>query len=349
MIVYWSFFAILTLGSFVTGERSNPSGKAPLPLLFLAMVFIALMIGLRYEVGADWENYEFIFSYARFSELGEMLVLGDPGYQFINWVVQAAGFEIWVVNMFCGVVFAAGLFSFARIQPNPWLAVLIAFPYFAIVVAMGYSRQSVALAVVMAGLAALCRGRSITVYIGYIALAATFHKSAVLALPVAIFAGQRNLALNLIVGLAASVLLYDVFVSDAVEGLMRNYVEAEYSSQGAIIRVAMGALPALIYLPWMHRFAFDEGERKLWRNFALAALALVIVLATTPSSTAVDRVALYVLPLQIAIFCRLGIAFPGFSLHKVAVAVYCFAIQFVWLNFAEHAQYWVPYQLYPLW
>ena len=30
------------------------------------------------------------------------------------------------------------------------------------------------------------------------------------------------------------------------------------------------------------------------------------------------------------------------------VALYCFAIQFVWLNFAVHAEYWLPYQIYPL-
>jgi hypothetical protein len=29
------------------------------------------------------------------------------------------------------------------------------------------------------------------------------------------------------------------------------------------------------------------------------------------------------------------------------VLLYMISVQYVWLNFAQHARFWVPYQLYP--
>ena len=38
------------------------------------------MIGFRYEVGADWQTYQFIFAYAGRGSLERVLTIGDPGY-----------------------------------------------------------------------------------------------------------------------------------------------------------------------------------------------------------------------------------------------------------------------------
>jgi hypothetical protein len=32
----------------------------------------------------------------------------------------------------------------------------------------------------------------------------------------------------------------------------------------------------------------------------------------------------------------------------VLVVAYCALVEFVWLNFANHAKFWIPYQVYPL-
>jgi hypothetical protein len=62
-------------------------------------------------------------------------------------------------------------------QPRPWLALTLAFPYLVMVVAMGYTRQAVAIGVECLALLALERDR-LLVFLGWIALAATFHKTA---------------------------------------------------------------------------------------------------------------------------------------------------------------------------
>ena len=132
---------------------------------------------------------------------------------------------------------------------------------------------------------------------------------------------------------------------------MYGYVEREYDSSGAVIRIAMNALPALLLLLYRRRFAMRSYERRLWLVLALIALALVPALVLSPSSTAVDRVALYMLPLQLLVLSRVPDAFApserAARMLGLLVVIYSAAVQFVWLNYASHADAWVPYQLYP--
>jgi hypothetical protein len=74
---------------------------------------------------------------------------------------------------------------------------------------------------------------------------------------------------------------------------------------------------------------------------------LLVLLLVLPSSTAVDRLALYVMPLQVAVLSRFPLAF-GRRMGTFIVVLYSLAIEFVWLNFATHARFWIPYQVYPL-
>ena len=265
---------------------------------------LALLVGLRSEVGGDWFNYLRYLFPLQGLDLSEVLAREDPAYQFLNWTFMDEPWAIYAVNAVGGVFFATGLTVFCLHQPRPWLALAIAIPYLVIVVAMGYTRQGIALAFEMIALVALSK-KSTTRFVIWIAVAATFHKSAVLILPIAALAATRNRWWTAAwVGLAA-LLLYYLLVSSAVDRLYDDYVEAQYQSEGAIVRLAMNALPALIFLAFGRRFVLNEAERRLWNWFAILSLLLLVVLMTTSASTAIDRVALYVLPLQLVVFSRI--------------------------------------------
>ena len=302
------------------------------------------MIGTRFKVGGDWRSYIYMFGYVKHVSLDRALDIGDPGYQFINWTVQQWGGEIWWVNLVCAAIFVWGLGRLCLIQPKPLLAVVVAIPYMIIVVAMGYTRQAVALGILMAGLAALGRGGSVIRFALYVAAAALFHKTAVLVLPLVIFAGKRNRLLNVIAGAALFILFFDLFLSDSTDQFVKNYVEAKYSSQGAWIRVIIDVIPAILLLTKRGRFGFTDQEERVWRYIAFVACALPIILIATPSSTAVDRMALYLMPLQIVVMSRAYMLFQKPRNGVLAVIGYALLIQFVWLNFAQFASKWVPYR-----
>lgn len=329
--------------------RGPPRKSIDIGLIF-AIVIITFMIGLRYEVGGDWETYLKYLRNAGFLSFEEVFSQSDPGYILFNWLAVQINGDIWLVNFFCGLVFACGLFVFVREQPQPWLALLVAVPYLIIVVAMGYSRQAVAIGFAMLALVALGRGEPIWRFILWVALAASFHKTAVLLIPIAGLSVRHGRIWTAVCLALAGAAIYVAFLEDSVDALWVNYVVAEYQSQGAAIRIAMNALPAVIFLLLRKKFWISKTEYTLWTNISIGAIIFVIALSISPSSTAVDRMALYWIPLQLFVLSRLPNVFSKDNqAHPMAIfgiIAYSLVIQFVWLNYASHADAWIPYKMY---
>jgi len=342
MLPYWILFGFCAMGAILSRPRGAGGGRSP--ILWLAGAAIALMIGLRFEVGADWENYLRIFERIAHLSWESALARSDPAFQILNWWVADNGWRIWVVNLVCGGLFSWGLIRFCLSQPYPWIALTVAVPYVVIVVAMGYTRQGAALGIILAGLADYLRRESILRLAAYIAFAATFHATAVLAFILVALTGRRNRAVNLIGAIAVTILFYNLFLASSVDRFYGVYMKTGYSSQGALIRVLMDTSAGVLFLAIGRKLGFGEVEYKIWRNFAWASIAALIALAISPSSTAVDRVAIYLLPIQIAVFSRLPLVAQRNELVRFFPVLLFASVLFVWLNFAQHAKLWLPYQ-----
>lgn len=339
---YWMMFLVPAWALVQPGRLKGSQAWVPWALVFL---LYALMIGLRNEVGGDWFNYLPKFYEAGRESLANILTEGDPGYYGLNWAVYHLGGDIYWVNLACATILVWGTITFCRAQPNPWLAMLVAVPYMLIVVGMGYTRQSVALGFCLLGLTALGRGR-VRRFVLWVAVGALFHKTAVLLIPIAALAASRNRILTFFLVLATSALLYYLLLAEASDVLWQNYVVAQYESEGGGIRVGMNALPALLLIAFRRRLVPDPQERRLWLWVALLAVACVPLV--TAASTAVDRIALYFIPIQMFVFSRvtrLASASRTRGAIVVSVIAYYAAVLFVWLNFATHSKYWVPYRI----
>ena len=318
---------------------------------WVGFILLALAIGLRHEVGGDWPSYQAHLDEAVGEPLENMLGTSkDPAYAWLNWF----GANIWggtyFVNLACGLLFTWGLITFSRTQPRPWLAMLVAVPYLITVVAMGYTRQGVAIGLAMLGLSALMRG-SVFRFIWWMALAVAFHKSAIILVPLAILSKSYNRFLTLAGVLLATALLFVLMVQESVDTLVSGYIVAEYASSGAAIRVAMNALPAAVFLYYRRQFVLSGLEQQFWTWMSLSGVLFVFLLMVSPSSTAVDRLALYWIPLQLFVLSRLpdamGRSLAGAQRWVYMVVAYCFVVHFVWLFFATHASHWIPYRFYP--
>lgn len=343
---YWLMF-LVPAWAVLTPGRLRPS-QARVVWVVVGVLF-ALMMGLRHEVGGDWLNYLPHFRETASRDFTEVMSRGDPGYYGLNWLVAHAGGSIYHVNLVCAIIMMWGTVVFCRDQPNPWLALLAAVPYMLVVVGMGYTRQAVALGFALLGLAALGHGRT-RAFVIWIAIGATFHKSAVLLLPIAALAASHNRFMTAgLVGLT-TLLLYYLLLADSSEALWENYVEAEYQSEGGLIRVLMNVVPAVLLILFRKHLAPALQERKLW--LWIAVFALVCLPLVGFASTAVDRVALYLIPLQLFVFSRVPRLASTVRVRTplvLGVVGYYAAVLFVWLNFATHAFAWVPYQFMPLW
>jgi hypothetical protein len=346
---YWLLFGLCAAGAIqhqLVPGRQTQGGI----LLSAVVAAIVLMIGFRFEVGADWIAYAQMYSATRYWDFWTTLSSSDPGYMLLNWLVQRAGLGIWAVNLASGALFMWGLSRFSRRQPNPWLTMLVAVPYLIIVVAMGYTRQAVAIGILLAGIAHLYDRQSILRFAVYIIFAASFHKTAIIMLPLVALAVTRNRTVVVGSSITLGLLMFYLFLNPMLNILLETYVVNEYDSAGAAVRILMSVVPALIFLIFQRKFSGSEFERRLWRNLSYAALVAFLLLMIMESSTVVDRMALYVIPLQLLVFTRLPYVFSSEGKGKnplfLLVIVYSAAVQFVWLNFADHSAEWVPYKLY---
>jgi hypothetical protein len=311
---------------------------------------LVLMIGLRHEVGGDWETYLEIFEGYTGRSDADQLPFQDPAFILLNMLSSWTGLGVYLLNLVSAAFFSWGLVVFCRVQPRPWLALAVAVPYLITVVAMGYTRQGAAIGIAMLAIVALSQ-RSTLRFMLWIALAALFHKSAIILVPMAVLANTKRRVFTFLWVTLTSVVLYILLLQEAIDFLIYGYVQSEYQSSGAAIRIAMNAMPAAIFLVFRKRFQLAPAQRSFWTWMALSALFFIVLLAVSPSSTAVDRVALYWIPLQLFVWSRLPNVLgekTGENLPWVcAVVAYSATVHFVWLVYADTAFAWLPYQFYP--
>jgi hypothetical protein len=159
----------------------------------------------------------------------------------------------------------------------------------------------------------------------------------------------RNRLLVIVAGAIFTYLGYSLFVANLLDRLTTNY--ADYESQGAAVRLVMNAVPATLFFLIRMRLPIDVSERTMWRNLALLALASAILVFEVESTTALDRLGLYLIPLQLFVFSWIPSVFSedGAPDRKLAILViiYSAVVLFVWLTYAAHAEYWLPYRLWP--
>lgn len=246
----------------------------------------------------------------------------------------------------------AGLIIFSKQQPLPWLALTIAVPYMVIVVAMGYTRQSVAIGFELMALSSLIKN-DIKKAVFFVILGTLFHKTAIILLPLILLSEYLIRHKKSILSIVLVTLVFTLglmFLYERIEGLFSVYIARKLiSSEGGLIRIIMNAIPALIILVFSKKLSNNRNERILFNLFSVISLLSIPLVFSF--STAVDRMALYLTPVQIYAFSRIHRLFPD-NIQKIiailTIVFYYGIVLFVWLNFAIHSPFWIPYKFYPL-
>lgn len=341
MIIYWIMFGLAVAAIGVSATPTFERSQRRVYLIILA-VFFVLVVGLRDEVGGDWTQYLAAYERAKFGALFDSFytISRDPGYSTLNWISAQVNGGVQLVNLMVGLILMTGLTMFAFRQPRPELVFVAAVPYLIIVIGMGYSRQAAAIGIELIALCYLAENKTLK-YIFWIIIASLFHKSAVLMLPVAALISKQNVAWRMLwVGATSALAAYYVLAAQS-DHLWEHYVTQQRESTGALIRVLMNACAAIVFLLYRDYLTDQEHDRNLYTIMAIVSLASIPL--TFFASTATDRVALYLIPLQLFVCgraSRVNMRYAG-----IATVVFYAAVQFVWLNFASHAFAWLPYRL----
>lgn len=345
VVYYWILFLIPVL-LFFHPIKSDKDLTLVTRIIFV--ILGTLFIGLRYQVGGDWSQYLYYLYQTQNVSFLEAISIADPAYMAINWISSQMGFGIIGVNIICGLIFSSALVLLASKQSYPWLAIIISVPYLMIVVAMGYSRQAIGLAFVFIAIALMKTGHPIR-YIVLVLIGALFHKATVVMLPFSIFLVREVRFATIILGAISVSIAGIVIVYDSIATYYESYALGLIQSSGGLIRILMNLVPitfAVFNLTKL-RSAFND-DYFFWVGICSAAILCVPLVFI--ASTAVDRIALFLSPLQIVLINRVILVQQSNFLKSVFaiffIAFYA-AVLFVWLNYADNSYSWIPYKIHP--
>jgi|APSaa5957512535_1039671.scaffolds.fasta_scaffold21504_3 hypothetical protein len=325
--------------------------KHPNPTIFWIPIFIifSLFVGFRTEVGGDWftylRHYELAGLYGYFGRL-------EPGYQFLNIVSSELAGGIYLVNLMCASIFFYGLIALCRSQPLPLLAFIVSIPYMIVVTSMGYTRQSVALGFFMLGLVSLSKGKGYHYFL-YISLATLFHKVAILLyILLALYRGKVDFFKLFLISFFSAVFVFFLFREEFIH-LFSFYILRSFgleignapSSAGGIFRLFMNLIPSLLLIIFYKKMRDRWDDINIWLVLSIITILLIPLIGVL--STVIDRVSVFLLPLQVVVMSRFPVLFSrsGGSdlIIKLIILFYGITLA-IWLNYANHAGSWLPYR-----
>lgn len=341
MIAYIVMFAIPLIGMALGAVGSRQLSRLAWVGAGLTLI---LIIGTRRYVGADWSTYAAQFYANANQSLFEAWQSTDIAYATVSWLVYRSGLEIYGVNLICAAILVIGVMAFAARQQDPWLALLVAIPYTLLVVGMGYTRQSAALGLELFALMALADRRLMG--FGVYAIAAIlFHKSAIILLPLIVLVNAQRPVLTgvVLVGTTVAGSWFAAYSAD-FDVLRSTYIDQRLSSDGTLARLMIASVAAVGFILIARSTPLSSLGRRVLLALSLATLILLSLSWT--SSTAIDRIALYLFPVQMAFwgnFLR-TIHPPQLAMlpRMACIAAYG-AVMFIWLGTAYHALFWKPY------
>ena len=341
MIPYLLFFCVAGIPAMFHSRHRNAV------LWAIAWLVYVLFIGLRHEVGGDWNGYLIITERIAHSELLDAISDQEIFFSIITWISARLGFGVYGANLLGAMVFCTGLFSFCNRLPNRWLALAAATPFLAIVAVMSANRQGMAIGVL---LFVMARWREWGIgkrAIGII-IASGFHNSALLMLVlVALDLGiSRTKKLVATIVIAAIATWLASRSESAWYRYTTVYVNESYGaySPGAVFHLLLNLVPAVLMLL----------TKNTWRRmpvdwvllWPLCWMTIGLLFLSPFYTVAVGRMSLYLFPVSISFVATL----PQLSARPEARAVtrtllVCGlgGVLALWLGFANTAFTYMPY------
>lgn len=314
--------------------------------LFLVALLYWLMVGFRFHIGMDWNNYFYIYERTQHLSTSDVFFDREPGFTVLNWLAGSLGGLIFV-NAFCALVFCWGFFHVAKRCREPFIAIAVATPLLVVGFAMSGARQSLAIGIIFY-LFATWEDRRTWSRIALVLLASLFHFSAIFVLTFVALSANASVVVRLggLILIVPAILLIIRFAPSSVDTYTDTYAGArQLSAPGAIVQVGVIAIPALFYLLIRRRWAEINGDSPLYRDLAIASIVAIPVIAV--SSVGAYRFALYFWP--VAMYVWAGVpalietALPR-ALYRLTIVLASVALLVGWLTFANNKGAWLPYQ-----
>ena len=354
MIAYYVMFS---LPFFACLNFVNFSNKLKSFSIFFYLFLLVLFIGLRDQVGGDWNQYINNYNNPVKFDLFAFDIRTDYLYHLSAFLIYNFGYSIHFLNLLLAALFVFSIYKFSIINPSVSLSFLIAFPIFVLILGMGFVRQGVAVSLYLLAITAVLNKDKKLFFI-YSITAIFFHKSAfIVFMFYPVFFNKfeiKNYIFPIVLAMATLYLIkYDLL------NLYTNYIGANMHtnaaennmmiSKGGFVRVIINVLASFLFLIFSKELTKNNEEKKVF--FILAIASILSLFLIQNYSVFIDRINYYFLPIQLFIFSRFPFIFVNKStiyVIKTLTALFYLLILSVWLNYAIFSFAWIPYSNYLL-
>lgn len=342
-ISYYFIFIIPLFFYYISKRLSKNLNKVN--LLFVLLIF-ALFTGSRVEIGGDWGTYlKNYYILGKNFNLRDFNVRSDWGFEILSYFFYINKQPIFFLNLLISFFNFLCLYFFLRDKDYKWIFLIISVPFFVIVLQIGFIRQSVAISFIILSMLAIKKNYYLSFMICMI-LGMMFHKSSLLIFLIMILSIDRLLSVILKYSIFFIFIGIIIYLSRGDFGnLYSNYlINISTDSKGAIPRLILVCVPSIIYLLFYNKFNFSLFEKKFF--LILSLLTFILIPLVISYSTLVDRLLIYLLPFQLVIYSSISSLSKNENIKKLinsSVISLFILYLFVWLNFSNSSQRWVPY------
>lgn len=342
MTIYFFFFTLL--GFFAISPIKIEKNLLKI-LKFFFLFSLTIFIGLRHQVGGDWDIYLYdLKNNVKYFNLLELTYVRDFGYEFVSLISYNLGLGIYGLNFLAAIICVYALNKFSKkISDNVWLTFLISYPYLIVVVFMGYTRQGIAMAFILLSLVAIFDNKLLK-YALLTFLAILFHKSASIIVPIVFLSyfqfNFKNLNIFVILLIISFFLIYPE-LTRITSGYFSD--SSKYVSSGVYYRLFLNILAGSIFVFFYKFLKFNNKFDKL--IIIILILNLLLIYFSFSYSTFVDRIIAYFTITQLVVYSRIYLIYPKYMIYinSIVILIYL-SITLMWFNFSNHSSEWIPYK-----
>ena len=140
-------------------------------------------------------------------------------------------------------------------------------------------------------------------------------------------------------------IISNIFLSQNFAEMYIVYIQRGLESEGLYARLILNLILIFFLFIFKKKWKKNYDDYHIWYWFSL--ITIISIFFNPISSTLIDRIIIYFIPLQLAVYSRLpflvkNIIQPTYT--KLAIITFYGAIQFIWLNFSNHSGAWLPYK-----
>ena len=346
MTPYLSVFFILYLFAFI--DDKIRSKKIHLFLLLFISTLLVIFIGFRYSVGGDWATYLNNVERFRYHDFYTALYTNEFLWTYLNVFSNYFNFGIVGINFFAALIFIFSLTVLNKKFSNNLYIFMLAFPYFIILVSMGFTRQCIALSFLLLSLSVDKPFKDIKILL-LLTAGIFFHNSIIFVFWIPFLykplINKFKLFMLFIIILMIFFLVFNSVI--AFNYYFQYFYNQAVNAEGAKFRLLFNLIPAILYIINSKNF-FRDQDYIIWLSVSLLNIVLFILLIRNilPSAM-IDRLLVYISIVQLVVFIKL------FNLYKnnfreifiVLTSSLFFIFMTGWFIFGNNSKSWIPYDI----